>query len=105
MLQGLVHEYRQRNDRESANRLLGVMRTQWKDDLISRHVSFDMAREDGDINTMRQMAAEIRGIASADSAYPPVFDAVTKITSVTVSQRAKVQADPTYKAFKLTNEE
>ncbi|MEX2138421.1 MAG: tetratricopeptide repeat protein [Pirellulales bacterium] len=105
MLQGLVQEHRQRNDRESAKRLLGVMRGQWKDDLISRHVSFDMAREDGDIQTMRQMAAEIRGIAPADSAYPPVFDAVARITSVTVSQRAKVEADPELKTFKLTNEE
>jgi predicted Zn-dependent protease len=103
MLQGLVQEHRQRSDRDAAKRLLGVMRVQWKNDLISRHVSFDMAREDGDIETMRQMAAEIRGIAPAESAYPPVFDAVTRITSVTVAQRAKIKEGDT--TFVLTNEE
>ena len=105
MLGRLAHEHLQRKDRDSARRLLNLMRTRWKDNLVSRHVIFDMAREDSDLETMRQMAAEIRAIAPVGSEYPPVFDAVARITSVTVAQRAKIQANPKQQKFVLTSEE
>jgi tetratricopeptide (TPR) repeat protein len=105
LLHGLVLEYRKLKDRESTRRLLDQMMAGWQDDFFSRNLTFEMAREDGDIKTMEQMAAELRRVSDPNSPYPPVFDAVTKITAVTAAQRAKVKANPSIDKFNLTSEE
>jgi tetratricopeptide (TPR) repeat protein len=65
-----------------------------------------MAREDSDIPTMERMAKELREVSEPNSPYPPVFEAVTKITAVTVAQRAMVKASPEQiDRFNLTSEQ
>ena len=103
LLQGLVQKYRQRKDRESATRLLGRMMEQWKNDLFSRSLAFDMAREDGDVKTLKRLVDEIRTVSGPKSPFPPVFDAVSRITSVSVAQKAKLQPGQT--KFELTSDD
>jgi Tfp pilus assembly protein PilF len=105
LLHGLVLEYRKLGDRESTRRLLAKMMSGWEKDFFSRNMSFEMAREDGDIKTMEQMAAQLRKISEPNSPYPPVFEAVTKISAVGASQRELIKANPDAKTLTLTSEQ
>jgi predicted Zn-dependent protease len=105
LLHGLVLEYRKLNDRESTKRLLAKMMKGWEKDFFSRDMTFEMAREDGDIQTMERMAAELGKISEPNSPYPPVFDAVTKITAVSRAQGDLAKANPKMEKFDLTSEQ
>ena len=101
LLQGLVQEHRRRNDTESVKRVLGVIMSQRANDLFSRGLLFDIAREEGDVEGMQRLAGEIRRIAEPKSPFLPVLDAVTTISKVRRS--AKVVADE--KRYELTEDE
>jgi tetratricopeptide (TPR) repeat protein len=101
LLQGLVQEHRRRQDTESVKRVLGMIVSQRPDDLFSRGLLFDIAREDGDVEGLQQVAKEIRRIADPKSPFLPVLDAVTTIAKVRRS--AKVIEDQ--KRYELTEAE
>jgi tetratricopeptide (TPR) repeat protein len=103
LLRRLVLEHRERKDRDSAMRLLRRMMDEWPKDHVSRYVAFEMAREDGKIDEMAKIAAEMKSIFSADRPEPSVFDAVTRITKTMIAQRAN--AKPNQARFDLTAEE
>jgi tetratricopeptide (TPR) repeat protein len=103
LFQTLAQEHRRRNDPEAHKRLLGVMMDQRPKDLFSRGLLFDLAREEGDIDTMQRVAGEVRRIAEPDSPVPELLDAVTTITKISLSHRAKATPDQT--RFNLTADE
>lgn len=88
-LQAVANEYLRRNERDDATRVLRSLADANAKDIQSRAALFEIARDAGDIDSMRRISQELGKTLGAESSQVKIAEAAWRISATRNSQRKK----------------